>query len=50
MTTNLNPAFDILRCAYMELVVTPSSAVGGHSGGSERALLLVSAIRWFRNG
>ena len=29
---------------------TPSSAVGGHSGGSERALLLVSAIRWFRNG
>lgn len=22
MTTNLNPAFDILRCAYMELVVT----------------------------
>ena len=35
------------------LVVTlfsPSSAVGGHSGGSERASMLVNAIRWFRNG
>ena len=29
---------------------TPSSAVGGHSGGSERASMLVNAIRWFRNG
>ena len=28
----------------------PSSAVGGHSGGSERASMLVNAIRWFRNG
>ena len=30
--------------------VDPSSAVGGHSGGSERASMLVNAIRWFRNG
>ena len=28
----------------------PSSAVGGHSGGSERALMLVNAIQQSRNG
>ena len=28
----------------------PSSAVGGHSGGSERALMLVTGFRGSRNG